>query len=166
MSVFVPKPQDSVSSSAHSVLLVFTFLILHSFSLQTLRAQWQLPQQWTKIRQWSWTEPAKGQGSPEPDSTAQGSPVVPLWYQTCTELEGQLHGPDPIWIWWCSRLVSTGISFFMGMHISFNTWSEMHQSRWLTLIQRAWYSMHTTNWTTYTICRHVYYIYMCIYLKP
>lgn len=67
MSVFVPNPWDSVPSSAHSVLLVFTFLILHGFSLQTLRAQQQLPQwQWTKVRQWICTKPAKGQGQLEP----------------------------------------------------------------------------------------------------
>lgn len=65
MSVFVLVPK-TVTSSAHSVLLVFTLLILHSFSLQTLRAQWHLPQwQWTKVRQRSCTKPAKGQGQLE-----------------------------------------------------------------------------------------------------
>lgn len=67
MSVFVPSPRDSVPSSAHSVLLVFTFLILDSFSLQTVRAQRQLPQwQWTKVRQGICTKSAKGQGQLEP----------------------------------------------------------------------------------------------------
>lgn len=146
MSVYVPNPRDcSQLSTFSSACFYFSYLAQFQFTdskssatASSVTVHQGQAMELHKTSQGSRPAGALGCVCPEPDSTAQGSRVVPLWHQSGMEQEGQLHGPDPIWMRRCSRLAPTGISFFTGMHTSFNTWSEMHQSRRLTFIQRAW----------------------------